>query len=107
MGEAMELGLFQLENLFSAPNNFMFIDIRVERQPAHPNVDRLLEKAAAVARADVQKYLIEQKAPKGKPIVLVCGDGKNSAHVARDLETAGFEQIYVVAGGVKGLVSEA
>ena len=108
MSDAMEIGLFQLENLFSSPNTFLFIDLRAGRPLAsvHLSIDRLLKKAQPIPVAQVKQFVGEQKIPHEKPIVLVCGEGKDSESVARDLIRAGFDQIYVVAGGVKGLESE-
>lgn len=102
----MELGLFQLENLLMNPNMFMFLDLRGSRDSAHPAVDGLLKRAHGVSEPAVDKFLDEKRWPKERPVVLVCADGMTSARTARALEAAGFEQIYIVAGGVAGLLSE-
>jgi rhodanese-related sulfurtransferase len=102
----MEIGLFQLENLFQNPNRFVFLDLRVERKLAGPALDKMLNQAIAVTGAAVLERLTFDNVPKEYPIVLLCEDGKTSARVARDLEAAGYSQLYKVAGGVEGLLSE-
>jgi len=102
----MDIGLFQLENLVQNPNMFLMVDLRAEIQPAHPSVDRLLARAEKIPAGQIESHLKEKNYPKERPIVLVCGDGRASLEAARALENAGFDQIYVVAGGVSGLLSE-
>lgn len=102
----MEIGLFQLENLFLNPNMFVFMDLRQNPSTVHPSIDRLMKNATAVSTEKVSEFLAERKVPHERPIVLACADGAESRRIARDLETAGFEQIYIVAGGVNGLLLE-
>lgn len=41
-------------------------------------------------------------AARALPVVLVCKDGQASAGAARRLKKAGFEQVYVLDGGIGG-----
>lgn len=102
----VELGLFQLENLFQNPNRFSFFDLRRERKPSTPQIEKLLKQAIEASAHDLVERLTAEKVAKEHPIVLVCETGATSAQLARELESAGFEQIYIVAGGVEGLLSE-
>lgn len=102
----MEIGLFQLENLFHNPSRFFFFDLRSERRPVAETVDPLLARAMPIEPADLHDHLKAQNTPLEFPILLVCEDGRTSAEKARELEAAGFGNIYVVTGGVTGLLSE-
>jgi rhodanese-related sulfurtransferase len=101
---AMEIGLFQLENLCSTPSRFQFFDLRANPVPVHKHIDILLKKATAERPAHLPAHL--KAADKAAPVVLVCENGKTSEACARDLEAAGFTNVYVIAGGVEGLLSE-
>ncbi|MGE0526607.1 MAG: rhodanese-like domain-containing protein [Bdellovibrionales bacterium] len=102
----MEIGLFQLENLFLVPSRWVFIDIRESHGPVEPQVESLLRKATPLSRREVRVHLERCGADREAPIVIVCETGASSAEVARELERAGFNQVYIVAGGVAGLLSE-
>lgn len=98
----MELGLFQVENLAGAPALYLFFDIRSRREPSA--VDSLLRRAVVASPAEVEAQL--KAVPKSAPVLLLDEDGRTSREFARRLEGQGFEQVYVVAGGVEGLLAE-
>lgn len=98
----MELGLFQLENIFLSPSPFQFFDLRKDTQSLPAPLDRLFKKAQVISLGE----LLKKNLPKEQPVVLVCEDGKTSQEAARQLEAAGHSQTYIVAGGVAGLLSE-
>lgn len=102
----MEIGLFQLESLMLNPNMFLLIDMRADRGPAGPPLDPLLSRARHVVPEQLQSYLVAEKIPRERPLVLLCGDGRVSQAAASALEAAGFDQVYIVAGGLSGLLSE-
>lgn len=102
----MEIGLFQLENLFLSPNRFLFFDLRSDLTPSHTPIDSHLKKATALEPNDVEAHLQSQKTHLEFPVVLICADGKVSSAKARELEAAGYNNIYVVTGGLLGLLSE-
>lgn len=102
----MEIGLFQLENLFLTPNRYLFFDLRVEITPSKPAIDNYLTKAKPIDAQKLHAHLKEQNTPKEFPVLVVCENGETSAEVARELEAAGYGNIYVVTGGVAGLLSE-
>lgn len=105
----MEIGLFQLENLSLTPARFVFLDLRAVASapvPASPHIDKLLSKATAVSSDLVEDHLRQVNPDGGTPVLLVCEDGKTSQALAERLERAGFANVYVVAGGVRGLLSE-
>lgn len=102
----MELGLFQLENLALTPARFYLIDLREEPSNIHPGVDRLLKQARRWTREEAIREIGSGAIPAQVPVVLLCQDGSVSAAVAKELEAAGHNQVYVVAGGVVGLLSE-
>lgn len=100
------IGLFQLENLILSRSPMTFIDVRTgesETSPPEP-VGRYLKAALRLKPEDVRKHL--QDAEKDKPVLLVSEDESESSAVGRDLEAAGFTNVYIIAGGVAGLVSE-
>lgn len=107
MDEFIEFGFFQLENLFLNPSRFLFLDLRTNRSPTVPAVDRLLKTAEPVNAPSVKNYVVAKKVDREFPVVLVCAEGHDSKIAAADLSKAGYINIYVVAGGVAGLLSEA
>jgi rhodanese-related sulfurtransferase len=102
----MEIGLFQLENLCSGPANFLFFDLRENPAPSSPEIQVLFRRANAVKAKDLNAYLKEKKIPKETCLILMCENGKTSEQQASELENEGFTQVYRVAGGVLGLLSE-
>lgn len=103
----MEIGLFQLENLVLTRTQFGLLDLR--QVPAVTSVrpiDMILKAAVAVTPAQVVNYIQTQKWIKEYPVVLLCESGQVSSQIARQLEATGYSNIYVVAGGAEGLLSE-
>ena len=98
------IGLFQLENLILARSPMTFIDLREEESSPPEPIGRYLKAALKLKPEDVRRHL--QNADKDKPVLLVSEDESGSSAVARDLEAAGFTNVYIIAGGVEGLVSE-
>lgn len=103
-----EIGLFQLENLTISRSPFVFLDLRESRdEKLPPAIANCLQLAQPMNARDVKTHLEEQlKVPKEYPVLLVSQDGEVSQQTARDLEAAGFKNIYIIIGGVEGLVSE-
>lgn len=102
----MQIGLFQLENLSLTPARFVFLDVRTQREPLPAPLARLLTKATPLAASEVETHLKTLNADAHTPIVLLDQDGVDTATLAQTLERKGFAQVYVVAGGVAGLLAE-
>lgn len=102
----MEIGLFQLENLATTPARFRLLDLRLQMEAVDPLIDRVLKLGIPVAAADVVKLVRGENLPPEIPLVLICETGERSREAAVALEGAGYQQIYVVGGGVAGLLSE-
>ena len=100
----MEIGLFQLENLLAIRNQFIFLDIRKKFEPWPRELNRLLQTAVHVDQS--RNYLSTQKIPVETPVILIDENGERSKVEARELELAGYKQLYIVAEGVLGLLSE-
>lgn len=103
---ALEIGLFQLENLALVQTRFQLFDLRRAPGPVHPHVDALLAKARPLRADQVEKVMQTEQISLDAPIVLLCETGDTSTAVAERLESIGYDQVYVVAGGVAGLLSE-
>jgi rhodanese-related sulfurtransferase len=104
----MTLGLYQLENLISARPLFHFLDLRVSPQVvAEVRVQSILAQARVVRANDLLNYLQSLNARKDEPIVLLCEDARLSNSAAVELDQAGFQQIYIVEGGLDGLLRDA
>ena len=103
----MEIGLFQLENLFVSHARFCFLDLR-SSPPAevHPGLDKILTSAEKVADRKLEDHLTTQNVDKNTPVVLLCENGRVSSAAAGRLEKKGFCNIYVIEGGIQGLLSE-
>lgn len=100
----MKIGLFQLENLLSIRNQFVFLDVRLKKEDWPAKLKNVLQPAVHVDQS--RNYLLQQKIPPATPIMLIDEDGRRADSVARELEDAGYKQIYVVADGLAGLLSE-
>ncbi len=108
MTDFFTLGLYQLENLISARPSFRFLDVRLQPQlVSSVRVQNVLSHATVVPASEVQNHLKRLQANPGDPLVLVCEDGRLSNGLATELETAGFKQVYIVEGGLDGLLREA
>jgi rhodanese-related sulfurtransferase len=70
-------------------------------------VQGVLSHATVVRAPDLVEHLKNQGARPDDPIVLMCEDGRLSNAAAVDAEAAGFGQVYVVEGGLDGLLREA
>lgn len=99
------IGLFQLENLILARSPFLFFNLAAgdEREWPQP-VARCLKVAEVVTAEEVKSRL--SKVEKTRPVLLVSQPEAPSVTLARELEAAGFANVYIIAGGVEGLVSE-
>lgn len=95
----MELGWFQLENLFLSRNLFFtFIDLRKDpRLTGEEDIDRVLKTAVTIAESEIENRL--KDSPKSHPIVLLCENGRRSLAAAGRLEKLGFSQVYTLDGG--------
>ncbi|HMN67203.1 MAG TPA: rhodanese-like domain-containing protein [Bdellovibrionales bacterium] len=103
----MEIGLFQLENLVIARSPFLFFDLREgEIDPLPSSLERNLLLAKRLPAVELEPYLKQEKITPDRAMVLLCEDGMKSRVLARRLETAGFQNVYVVTGGTFGLLSE-
>jgi len=102
----MEIGLFQLENLATTPSQYVFFDLRDERTPIHPEIDRVLIRSELSKPANVLPRLRELSVPPSIPVVLMSEDGVVALQLFATLEREGFEQVYVVDGGILGLLTE-
>lgn len=102
----MEMGLFQLENLAMTPTRFCLIDLRTQIAPISPTIDRLLKLARRLSADEVLSEVRDGRISLETPAILLCDDGALSGEVARRMESAGHGQVYKVAGGVVGLLSE-
>lgn len=101
------IGLFQLENLMISRSPFLFIDLRESQEQMLPEPLAGYLRAAKLARMnEILKFVEGLKISKHQPILLICENGKLAEKAARDLEVTGYSNVYIVAGGVLGLLSE-
>lgn len=108
MSSFFQIGLYQLENLLFARPSFRFLDVRLQPRPVSvPRVQNVLAHAAVVSSHQALNHLRNTDCRSDEPIVLLCEDGRLSQSVAASLEAAGFQQIYVVEGGLDGLIRDA
>src|SRR5687768_5394247 len=104
----MEIGLFQLENLFFSRNLFLLLDLRPEGEelPTPDSLKNSFKHAQRVRPTEVEAHLQKIGHKKDQPVVLVCEDGKSSRQAAKELEQSGYTNVCVVADGVVGLLAE-
>ena len=98
--------MFQLENLALTPMQFALLDLRRERTSIHPDLDLMMSRSQAVSAADALKRLRELDVPPSIPVVLLSEDGTAARDLFPVLEREGFQQVYVVADGERGLRRE-
>jgi rhodanese-related sulfurtransferase len=101
----MEIALFQLENLLLTQSKFILLDLR-ETLESPPELGVMLKRAVRVSGLQVQSYLQDNAVGPDLPLILLCEQGRRSTEIAVALENHGFKNVYVVAGGVAGLLSE-
>jgi len=101
------IGLFQLENLMISRSPFVFLDLRLNFEtPVPAQIAQYLSAATRVEPQSVAAHLKSLAVSKDRPVLLVSEDESGSRLVARELEAAGFTNVYIIAGGVAGLLSE-
>jgi rhodanese-related sulfurtransferase len=59
-----------------------------------------IPNARNIPAGDISERGKDLEKLKKKPILLACGSGNRSASAATDLQKAGFEQVYTLAGGM-------
>ena len=108
MSSVFGLGLFQLESIIQARPNYCFFDIRLRPQILGiPAVQAVLDQARVSRPEVLMTSLLQQKTGKDDPIILLCEDGRLSIATADQLGREGFTQVYIVDGGLDGLLREA
>lgn len=99
------IGLFQLENLILSRSPFLFLDVRSGEGPRPPEPIAGYLKAAVQIDPNQALEHVRGK-EKERPILLIANDESAAAKVALTLEAAGFTNVYIIAGGLPGLMSE-
>jgi rhodanese-related sulfurtransferase len=102
------IGLFQLENLVLSRSPFVFIDLRqpIDDRALPEPLSGYLKLAQRIGSEEVKAHLQKNAVDKNKPVLLLSANEVASVVVARDLEAAGYANVYIVAGGLDGLLSE-
>jgi rhodanese-related sulfurtransferase len=95
----MELGWFQVENLFLSRNlYFSLIDLRKNpRLTGEEDIDRVLKTAVRISEDEIESHL--KDLPKHHPVVLFCENGRRSSKAASRLGKLGYSQVYTLEGG--------
>ena len=94
----MEIGWFQLENLFLSRNLFFtLLDLRADpKLTGEADFDHVLKTAHKLKAEDIENQLAKLAVPKQYPIVLICEDGRRSKKAAQRLEKQGYAQVYIL-----------
>ena len=66
----------------------------------------LFIKAVLIKAKLLQTEIKTMELPTHQPVVLVCSDGKQSLKSAESLTKDGYINVFVVKGGLKGLIKE-
>jgi rhodanese-related sulfurtransferase len=103
---------YQLQNLQRNRVGFLFLDLSEKpvRAELHSKVDaemvdQLLIGKHSVKASEVLDFLKTQTAKSDSPVVLICETGAISIAVARVLQENSFINVFVIEGGVEGLLS--
>lgn len=105
---ALEIGLFQLENLILMKSPFLFFNLSEgDYQIKDQKLLSYVQTAAVVHKDRLATHLKDQNTDLEFPIVLLCEDGSSSLATSKELDALGYSNVYVVEGGLAGLTSEA
>ena len=108
MSDFFEIGYFQLENLILNQVQFLFFDIRVEKQPISDEpLKSMLQSSVPLEATEVEAYLKEKLEDKSSPIVVMCETGEISSKLALELNSRGYINVNVIENGCNGLVEDA
>ncbi len=98
------LGEYQLRNLIKGQVQFLYFDLRGSQTRAKQSPDHFYFKNALPVPPDsVVSSVSQLSLAKSHPIVLICEDGEKSMQGARDLEKAGYTNVFVLRGGTDTL----
>ncbi len=101
------IGFFQLENLIVSRSTFVFLDVGTDGSEVLPEpLDKYVKHAVKVEPAGLNDHLTQLAVGKERPIVLISQTEAKSAVAAQALEAAGYTNVYIIEGGVVGLLSE-
>lgn len=109
-----EISFYQLENLILQRVPFHFINIANEEAllscfiHINPYFQKFLkDQLRTVASLEKAQELIkENQFSIDTPLVLICENGEISKKLAEELEQKAFKNVYVIAGGLKQLISD-
>lgn len=105
--EFMTIGLFQLENLINMRSPFIFFDLSSrDREKLSSALLPILSVAIKISADKIEQHLRELKTQHDFPLVLLCDEGVHSTQVGLRLQTLGFNNIYIVEGGLTSLELE-
>lgn len=78
------------------------IDVREPEEflPSH------IENAISTPLGNLSVHLPKLQAYKNKPVLIACQSGTRSASAAKILTKAGFEQVFVITGGMQAWENE-
>lgn len=91
----------QLKNLIHKKISFAFFYIGTKPNQTNKETTALLQKAAFVTEEEVLFRLKEQN--KSQPVVLICAQGHQSAHLAKTLSKKGFLNACFLKDGLESL----
>ncbi len=60
-----------------------------------------IENAMSTPLGDLPTHLAKLEAYKNKPVLIACQNGTRSASAGKILTKAGFEQVFVITGGIQ------
>lgn len=103
------LQLFQFDNLIQTKANFCFFNLSEEniRSWYGPMEKMHLDRVEIrCQKGDIHLYLQQNKIPADYAILILCPDGKESEEMQKNLESAGFKNVYYVDGGATALRRE-
>ena len=103
----MEIGFFQLENLVLSRTPFLFVDAREDRSVELPKeLAACVVHAEPVAGADLVMFLNKRAGSKDGAILVISETARSSEELRAKLEVEGYNNVYILAGGLEGLLSE-
>lgn len=106
--DALEIGLFQLENLILMKSPFLFFNLAVgDYQIQDQKLLSYVQTASVMHKDRLSTHLKDQNVDQQYPIILLCEDGSSSLMASKELDGLGYSNVYVVEGGLAGLIAEA
>jgi rhodanese-related sulfurtransferase len=93
-----EIGIDDVKEKLDSGEKFVLVDVREESEFAKDHLRGALHLGKGIIERDVETRVPDLNTP----VVLYCGGGFRSALAADNLQKMGYNNVFSMAGGVRG-----